>query len=55
MTLFERLNRYTPPAAYRDILEDAEVLSVEAERQSRLLRIRFSIPYLVAKEDLYAI
>ena len=55
MTLYERLNRYAPPAAYRDILEDAQVLSVEADRQSRFLRIRFSLPYLAAKDDLYAI
>ena len=55
MRLCERLNRYTPPSEYRDILADAEVLSVEADREARLLRVRVSLTYLVSKGDLYRI
>ena len=52
MKLSEKLARYTPPAEYAHILESAEVLSVQADKDARLLRIRISLPFLVSKKDL---
>ena len=56
MTLYERLNRYAPPAAYRDILEDAQVLSVEADRHNICVvdhkNKRFKVGYVKSPDFL---
>ena len=52
-TLLEILNRYTPDAAARAILEQAENPVVRADKANRALQMEADFSRLVAKDELY--
>ena len=54
-TVLEILNRYTPDATARAILEKAQNPVVRADKESRALQMEMDFPCLVEKDELYRI
>ena len=54
-TLLELLSKYTPSESYAQILDDGLVEKTRLDKEKRYLEVYASFPYLVDKEDLYAI
>ena len=54
-TLLQFLNRYTPRAEHREILDYVTAYTVRADKEARLLEIKADLPMLVTKNILYAI
>ena len=54
-TILEILNRYSPDAYSRSILEKAQNPAVRADKVNRALQMDMDFPFLVKKADLYEI
>ena len=52
-TVSEILNRYSPDAAARAILDMAQNPVVRADKEQRALQLEVDFPHLVAKDELY--